>query len=53
MYVTVISKVLIILTHTGSYGKVRSMASLLYNALIKCYQIIQIWKLEFNGYLMV
>ena len=24
-----------------------------HNALIKCYQIIHVWILEFNGYLMV
>ena len=29
------------------------MASLLHNALIKCYLIIHFWKLEFNFYLMV
>ena len=28
------------------------MASQLYNALIKCYQIIHFWKLEFNDYLI-
>ena len=33
--------------------KVLSMASQLHNALIKCYQIIHFWKLEFNDYLMV
>ena len=33
--------------------KVRSMVSYLNNGLIKCYQIIHFWKLEFNGYLMV
>ena len=37
----------------GSFGKFLIMTSLLHNALIKCYQIIHFWKLEFNGYLMV
>ena len=29
------------------------MTSYLHNALIKCFQIIHFWKLEFNGYLVV
>ena len=38
---------------TKNIWKVLSMASQLHNALIKCYQIIHFWKLEFNNYLMV
>ena len=36
---------------TKGIWKVLSMASQLHNALIKCYQIIHFWTLEFNGYL--
>ena len=38
---------------TRGIRKVRSMASYFHNVLIKCSQIIQFWKLEFNDYLMV
>ena len=37
--------------HTRGIWKVLSMALKLHNALIKYYQIIHLWKLEFNGYI--
>ena len=38
---------------TRGIWKVSSMASQLHNALIKCYQIIHFWKLEFTHFMTV
>ena len=39
--------------YTRGIWKILILASSLHNALIKCYQILHYWDLEFKGYLVV